>query len=241
MYKKINLASYCVNYCLNHVVRKWCDESMLPSVMALKALKYRFLPISTKVPIHLFRHWCSLRFPILPSQNIMGDNDAVPNPYLSYGCLIQPPEEPPEDTAHVTNKSSCSLDAISGNQSRSAGHTNHTTSVTSVSSVNLISRHIPNHFTSTTSSGHQQYNSHEQIEQSFAEMVTETPLDRAVPLVVLDCANIGWCYGIDSFSAHGVCIAIAYFQSLQVEVQAFLPAAYMRVKPRRTDNISGMV
>lgn len=79
----------------------------------------------------------------------------------------------------------------------------------------------------------------ETIEHAFGEMVTETPEDRTVPLVVLDCANIGWSYGIDNFSAQGVNIAIQYFQALGVEIQAFIPAAYLRSKPRRMDNISG--
>lgn len=78
-----------------------------------------------------------------------------------------------------------------------------------------------------------------QIETSFAEMVTERVEDRVVPLVVLDCANIGWCYGVDRFDAQGVIVALLYFQSRHLECQAFIPAAYLRVKPRRFDNLTG--
>jgi len=77
------------------------------------------------------------------------------------------------------------------------------------------------------------------IEDTFGEMVQHNPFERSVPLVVLDCANIGWCYGVDSFSAEGVNIALRYFQQLQLEVQGFLPASYLRAKPSQADSSRG--
>lgn len=77
------------------------------------------------------------------------------------------------------------------------------------------------------------------IEDTFGEMVQHNPFERSVPLVVLDCANIGWCYGVDSFSAEGVNIALRYFQQLQLEVQGFLPASYLRAKPTQADSSRG--
>ena len=77
------------------------------------------------------------------------------------------------------------------------------------------------------------------MEDTFGEMVQNNPFERPVPLVVLDCANIGWCYGVDSFSAEGVNIALRYFQQLQLEVQGFLPASYLRAKPTQADASRG--
>lgn len=75
------------------------------------------------------------------------------------------------------------------------------------------------------------------IENTFSDMVVYRSVDRSTPLVVLDAANIGWCYGIDSFDATGVCIALDYFRRLSVEVRAFIPAVYLRSKP--TDGTRG--
>lgn len=77
------------------------------------------------------------------------------------------------------------------------------------------------------------------IEDTFADMVQDAPTARSVPLVVLDCANIGWCYGGDSFSAEGVTIAIQYFRQLQTEVQGFIPASYLRAKPSHAVSSTG--
>ena len=77
----------------------------------------------------------------------------------------------------------------------------------------------------------------ESVERTFSDMVEDSPTARYQPLVVLDCANIGWSYGIDSFAAEGVRIVMHYFFELQVEVRAFIPASYLRAKPR--DGTSG--
>lgn len=70
------------------------------------------------------------------------------------------------------------------------------------------------------------------VEEVFADMVSETPAERSKTLVVLDCANIGWFYGSDVFNATGIRIAISFFKQFSnVEMRAFLPASYLRVKP----------
>eukprot|EP01040_Poterioochromonas_malhamensis_P020044 gene20044-23844_t len=66
------------------------------------------------------------------------------------------------------------------------------------------------------------------IIDSFSEMVTEYPVDRKVPLVVLDCANIGWNYGNDAFSAYGLQLVISYFKQYHVEIKAFIPSSYVQ-------------
>jgi hypothetical protein len=69
------------------------------------------------------------------------------------------------------------------------------------------------------------------IADSFSEMVTDHPVERKVPLVVLDSANIGWCFGEGAFSARGLQLAVEYFQRQKVEIKAFLPAYYVQQKP----------
>jgi hypothetical protein len=51
--------------------------------------------------------------------------------------------------------------------------------------------------------------------------------------IVLDCANIGWNFGIDAFDMMGVLLSFAYFQQFGnfVKVTAFLPASFVRKKP----------
>lgn len=66
------------------------------------------------------------------------------------------------------------------------------------------------------------------IIDSFSEMVTEYPIDRKIPLVVLDCANIGWNYGNDAFSAYGLQLVISYFKQYHVEIKAFIPSSYVQ-------------
>eukprot|EP01040_Poterioochromonas_malhamensis_P011128 gene11128-12127_t len=68
------------------------------------------------------------------------------------------------------------------------------------------------------------------IIESFSEMVTDYPVDRKVPLVVLDCANIGWNYGNDAFSAYGLQLVISYFKQYHVEIKAFIPSMYVQKK-----------
>lgn len=52
------------------------------------------------------------------------------------------------------------------------------------------------------------------------------------PTVVLDCANIGWAYGVDCFSATGVQIAYDFFSDFYVNVLGFLPAPYYKRRPK---------
>jgi hypothetical protein len=73
------------------------------------------------------------------------------------------------------------------------------------------------------------------IQDTFAEMVSDAPSERDVPLVVLDCANIGWNYGREVFDPRGIEIALKYFHGMKIEVQAFLPAGFLRAKPRSID------
>lgn len=70
------------------------------------------------------------------------------------------------------------------------------------------------------------------IEDTFAEMVVDQPVDRSKILIVLDCANIGWNYGLDRFSAKGVQLALDFFSAWEVEVRAFLPESYMKKNSR---------
>ena len=76
------------------------------------------------------------------------------------------------------------------------------------------------------------------VSEVFSEMVNETPSERSYPLVVLDCANIGHYYGNNhGFDVRGVQLALDYFHSMRVEVKAFVPSSYVRIKPR--DHSSG--
>ncbi len=70
------------------------------------------------------------------------------------------------------------------------------------------------------------------LEDVFAEMVIDTPANEENVLIVLDCANIGWSYGVDRFSANGVKLAISYFQQLHMNIRAFLPAPFIKAKPK---------
>lgn len=73
-----------------------------------------------------------------------------------------------------------------------------------------------------------------EVETAFSEMVEELPKDRSRPLVVLDCANIGWMYGNNQrFSAAGVQLAVASLQKLNIDIKAFIPIKYISIKPRR--------
>jgi hypothetical protein len=71
------------------------------------------------------------------------------------------------------------------------------------------------------------------VHDTFAEMVNDAPNERAIPLVVLDCANIGWNFGVNAFDARGVELAISYFRHNHIDVVAFIPASYLRAKPRQ--------
>lgn len=77
------------------------------------------------------------------------------------------------------------------------------------------------------------YPSKNKIENSFQEMITETPLDRMKPLAVLDAANIAWNYGNDTFKVEGIIIAVDFFRfKCGIDVKAFLPAYYLKQKPK---------
>jgi hypothetical protein len=71
------------------------------------------------------------------------------------------------------------------------------------------------------------------VQDTFAEMVNDAPNERAIPLVVLDCANIGWNFGVNAFDARGVELAISCFRQQHIDVVAFIPASYLRAKPRQ--------
>ena len=69
---------------------------------------------------------------------------------------------------------------------------------------------------------------------------TSLPIPSAIPqhsgtVVVLDCANIGWAYGIDRFCIHGVQLALQMLSKYMLHVVAFLPASYHRRRPPRGD------
>jgi hypothetical protein len=77
------------------------------------------------------------------------------------------------------------------------------------------------------------------VEDIFAETDVLRNDDNEIH-VVLDCANIGYDYGQDDFSAQGVYAALQYFKNarfLQLRVTAFLPAYMVRRKP--TDGARG--
>ena len=70
------------------------------------------------------------------------------------------------------------------------------------------------------------------IENSFNEMVLDSPLHKERLLIVIDSANVGYNYGNNTFNAKGIEIAIKYFQSLKFDVKAFIPISYYKSKPR---------
>ena len=70
------------------------------------------------------------------------------------------------------------------------------------------------------------------VEHSFDEMVSEQPSQRGRTFIVLDCANIGWAHGENHFSVAGIRLALAFFDQYKVDVTAFIPASYVKKKPR---------
>ena len=72
------------------------------------------------------------------------------------------------------------------------------------------------------------------VENEFSEMVSEPINPTMKPLVVLDCANLGWMYGGGKgFEPTGIEIALAFFSSFPaITVVAFIPAHYLKKKPR---------
>ena len=58
--------------------------------------------------------------------------------------------------------------------------------------------------------------------------------DSNKPLVVLDCANIGWSYGKNElFNVHGLELVLDYFLKVSIlcKVVAFIPSSYVRYRP----------
>jgi hypothetical protein len=53
-----------------------------------------------------------------------------------------------------------------------------------------------------------------------------------LPVIVMDCANIGWAFGVDRFSADGVARMIQYLSQFEVSVIGFIPASYVRRRPK---------
>ena len=69
-----------------------------------------------------------------------------------------------------------------------------------------------------------------------------TPDDNDVILVVLDCANIGWFFGKDHFSAFGIKYTLDYFERFEfLKVVAFIPASYINRKPKRDENVNPLM
>ena len=77
------------------------------------------------------------------------------------------------------------------------------------------------------------------VANEFSEMVQEPLSAHSKPLVVLDCANLGWMYGGGKgFEPTGIEIALHFFASFPaISVVAFIPAHYLKKKPR--DGTSG--
>eukprot|EP01035_Chromulina_nebulosa_P023466 gene23465-30416_t len=72
-------------------------------------------------------------------------------------------------------------------------------------------------------------------------MVVDCPTERESLLVVLDGANIGYCYGNGMFDAKGLALAIEYFIEEKLEVKAFLPSGFCRAKPRDGTRGNGLM
>jgi hypothetical protein len=70
------------------------------------------------------------------------------------------------------------------------------------------------------------------VEEAFQDMVTERPIDKSKPLVVLDGANIGWAYGDTSFYVQGLKIALDHLSTFPLNVVTFIPSAFLRRRPR---------
>jgi hypothetical protein len=67
--------------------------------------------------------------------------------------------------------------------------------------------------------------------EAIFENVETANVDSSIA-VVLDCANIGFAYGITKFEIQGVVSAIKYFESFaHVDISAFIPSSYLRRKP----------
>jgi hypothetical protein len=66
------------------------------------------------------------------------------------------------------------------------------------------------------------------VSKSFDNMTNS----ETQPLVVLDCANIGWCYGKSEFLIDGIELSLHFFRQFDVRVVAFIPASYIRSKPK---------
>mmetsp|Transcript_4997 Transcript_4997/g.9436 ORF Transcript_4997/g.9436 Transcript_4997/m.9436 type:complete len:305 (-) Transcript_4997:264-1178(-) len=71
----------------------------------------------------------------------------------------------------------------------------------------------------------------EQHYQDISQLERLQTQQNDLPTVVLDCANIGWAFGMDSFSPAGLSIAYHYFQDFHVNVLGFLPSSYYTRRP----------
>lgn len=84
----------------------------------------------------------------------------------------------------------------------------------------------------------------ESLEDAFSGMTEEIDKQNKI-VIVIDAANVGWAYGNGiRFSPAGVILAIEYIKHvaesvLPVDVIAFLPASYMRKRPKNGSNIMG--
>eukprot|EP01038_Epipyxis_sp_PR26KG_P004413 gene4413-6240_t len=73
------------------------------------------------------------------------------------------------------------------------------------------------------------------MQSAFENMVTDVPIERPTTMVVLDGANLGWNYGVDSFRVKGITLAISYFKRFKVDIKCFIPVSYIKSKPKASD------
>lgn len=118
------------------------------------------------------------------------------------------------------------VDHHHGNRMHHASHDRHHT-------------HHSHHISHSTSSYFSTPNS-SFFSEHASPRVTSLSVPPSIPqhsgtVVVLDCANIGWAYGIDRFCIRGVQLALQMLSKYMLHVVAFLPASYHRRRPARGD------
>jgi hypothetical protein len=169
--------------------------------------------------------------------------------YIAFNLLVQPPDDDDEVAPAVVNGNNSSA-----SNHKTQPHHNVQNKTYTNTYLNSSKPHRASQVSAPTSSATDMDTTHhynsividppppqplqkDRIQDTFSEMQTDFPKDRNRPLIVLDCANIGWTYGIESFSAAGVLIAINYFRSMDADVKAFLPASYIRSKPGKVNAV----
>jgi hypothetical protein len=84
----------------------------------------------------------------------------------------------------------------------------------------------------------------ESADESDEKCVTEcSEVVNNLPVVVLDCANIGWSYGITDYSSHGVIECFRYLDNFSniINIIGFIPSSYVRKKPQSSRGNAMMV